>query len=456
MLDVAIVGGGISGLTLGFELRERGIRAQVLEARSVAGGTIQTVEEDGFHFETGPNGFLSRMPDTYLLAQRLGLQEQIISASPAAKTRYLFLGGELKPLPSGPFGLLGTSTLPLGARLRVFKEPFVRRRPAGLSEETVAGFVERRLGAAFVDTYVDAFVSGVFAGDPHRLSMDAAFPAMVAAEANHGSLVRGAMRSARARKKTNTNIPKGLLSFRGGMGVLIRALEEELGTDGLQLNTPVKGLKRATEGWEVQTDDELLTARSVVVATPAYRASALIEEIDADCASQLSEIPYAPVCVVGLGFERDQVRHPLDGFGYLCPEKEGRPILGCLFTSSVYAGCRAPANRVLLRIMLGGIRHPETIDGSDVEVVERALGEVRGPLGIKGDPCWTRMVRWERAIPQYHLGHQARVVGLRERLADTNPGLFLHGNAYEGVSVNDCIRTSGILADRIISELSSS
>ncbi len=447
MLDVAIVGGGISGLTLAYELGERGLKARVFEAKPVAGGNIQTVEEQGFFFETGPNGFLSRVPDTYRLAQRLRLEEQVISASPSAKTRYLCMGGELRALPSGLLALLRTSTLPFGARLRVLKEPFVGRRPTDVREETIAQFVGRRLGHALVDSYADAFVSGVFAGDPNRLSVDAAFPGMVTTEATHGSLVRGGIRAARARKKTHADIPKGLLSFSGGMGVLVRALEDQLGSDGLQLDTPVRALKQADEGWEIYVDGESVRAQTVVVATPAHCASDLIKEFHAESASRLLEIPYAPIGVVGLGFAREHIGHALDGFGYLCPEKEGQAILGCLFSSSIYAGNRAADDQVLLRIMLGGIRHPEAIEGSETEVIGRALDAIRGPLGIKGEPHWSKMVRWERAIPQYHLGHQALVATIREPLEDK--GLFLHGNAYEGVSVNDCIRTSGALAERI-------
>ncbi len=463
MHDVVIIGGGISGLALAHDLGRRSpeLSVLVLERGQRPGGTLRTIERDGFRAEAGPNGFLDRGTDTLDLVERLGLSEELTQASPAAKHRFIQSNGSLVPLPEGPGAFLKSPVLTPKGRARALLEPFIGPAEPG-TEETLTQFVSRRLGAEVAQTLADAFVTGIFAGDPEQLSVDAAFPRLRALEQAHGSLVKGAAHIRKERKAQGATDTKGLptgptgalVSFRDGMGALPRALASALGPERVRTEADAETIERAADGrYRVRSPSVGVEAPVVVVSTPAPLAADLIDDLDIEGAHWLRGIPYAPVAVVALGFRREQVTHDLDGFGYLCPEREGRPILGCLFPSSIYPGLRAPPEHVLLRVLLGGIRHPERLVGGE-DLIERiALDEIRGALGIEGAPVFREVVRYPRAIPQYVLGHRNRLADADARLSEIAPGVILHGNAYRGVGVNDCTTAALGTADRVLEQL---
>ena len=451
ILDVLVIGAGISGLTAAFRLKRAGRSVAVIEAAGRVGGAIETHVEGGFRFELGPNTVLENHPavSELLKEARLddGADREKIVASPAAKRRYLWKGDRLEPLPGGPPGLLRTPLFSLGAKFRLLREPWIgRRSPAEIEaepDETVASFVRRRLGGELLDYAVGPFVSGVYAGDPERLAVRWAVPKIFALEQEHGSLIRGAL------AKRKGPAPGGaMFSFREGLETLPRRLAREIGD--VRTGLSVRKVMRQAEAFLIETDAGRLAARSVLLAVPADVAARLLEEATDGKILAFAEIPYAPVAVVALGVKRSQIAHPLDGFGFLAPRRESLRLLGCLFPSTIFPG-RAPEGHVALSAFLGGRTDPEIVDPNLWED-PRLLGLVRKELGqaigLSGEPTVAILRRWPRAIPQYEVGH-GRFVQLAEEIERDLPGLHLAGNFLGGVSVPDCIRNATRIAGEI-------
>jgi len=437
-LDVAVVGGGISGLTTAFHLVRAGRRVAVLEAAARVGGAIETYAEGAWRFEMGPNTVVENHDSVGRLIRECGLESDRLTAAPAGKRRYLYKGGRLVPLPSGPGTFLGTSLFPLSAKLRLLREPWIRRPPDDV-EESIAQFVRRRLGGPFLDYAVGPFVSGVYAGDPERLSVRWAVPKIHALEREHGSLIRGAL----ARRKGPA--PGGaMISFRDGLEELPRRLAREIGD--VRTGTACSRVAPEEGGFRVETANGPVAAKRVVLAVPADVAAHLLDEATAGRSRLFADIPYAPVAVVSLGWRRDRVSHPLAGFGFLAPRKEGLRVLGCLFTSELFPG-RAPEGHVALAAFAGGRTDPEIVGWDDERIVSTVVAELRGPLGLQGEPAFRRIRRWPRAIPQYELGHGRFVERARE-IERALPGLSLGGNFLGGVSVPDCIKNATAMAIR--------
>ncbi len=451
VLDVLVVGAGISGLTAAFRLKRAGLCVAVIEASGRVGGAIETHSEAGFRFELGPNTVLENHSAVSDLLRDTGLDDEAhrekIVASPAAKRRYLWKGNRLEPLPGGPPGLLRTPLFSLGAKLRLLREPWVRRRSeaeiAAEPDETVAGFVRRRLGGELLDYAVGPFVSGVYAGDPERLAVRWAVPKIFALEQEHGSLVRGAL------AKRKGPAPGGaMFSFREGLETLPRRLAREIGD--VRIGIAARKVTRRAEGFLVETDAGPISAQKVVLAVPADVVARLLEEATGGKSLEFAEIPYAPVAVVALGVQRSQVTHPLDGFGFLSPRRESLRMLGCLFPSTIFPG-RAPEGHVALSAFLGGRIDPEIVDPaiwSDDRLLCLVRKELGQAIGLSGQPAIAIIRRWPRAIPQYEIGH-GRFVALAEEIERDLPGLRLAGNFLGGVSVPDCIRNASRISREI-------
>ena len=456
---IAIVGAGISGLATAYRLREgarergRDLALTILEAGPQPGGTVGTSSDGGFRVESGPNGFLDAKPETLRLCRDLGLDDELLRSSDAARRRFLLRGDRLEELPTSPPAFLRSPVLSRRGRLRVLAEPWIRPRPPDGAEETVADFGRRRLGAEAVDGLLDPMVSGVYAGDPARLSLDACFPRIAELERDHGSLIRAQIALRRERRAAGEAAggPSGpggtLTSLAPGLVSLVDALARTLG-EGIHTGTEVRSVEAGPGGsHRVRVEGgEDLEADLVVLACPAHAAARILALRSPDPASALEAIAYAPAAVIGLGFDREAVRHPLEGFGFLVPGRENRKILGTLWTSSIYPGHRAPEGAVLLRSIVGGARRPEMMELDDAELVAAVRGELRSILGIDADPVHTRVVRWPRAIPQYEIGHRERVARAEGALPG---GIRLTGNAYRGVALNDCTRE----AERIAAEI---
>ena len=452
MKTVAIVGGGITGLTAAFRLEQKKIPVTLYEAGPRAGGVIATERRDGYLAEFGPNSILATSPLIGSLIHDLDLESRRVEPGPNSRKRYVVRGGKPIALPQSPFGFFTTPLFSAGAKFNLLVEPFVHPA-AEAREESVAEFVQRRLGREFLDYAINPFVAGVYAGDPCRLSVRHAFPKLYALEQKYGSLIVGQIAGARARKRRAELSKQSakMFSFDQGLQVLTDALQSELDTD-LQLSTTVSRLEQTREGWIVATRREGREERhehsAVVFTAPVHRLPELQLLSDRYLNwSPLSQIHYPPVASVALGFRREDVAHPLDGFGMLIPEKERFSILGTLFSSSLFPN-RAPDGHVTLTSFLGGVRQPELALRGPEELVAVTVQDLRALLGVKGRPTFQHVAFFPKAIPQYEVGY-GRFEDLMREVEAKAPGFFLAGNYRHGIALGDSIVSGHRVADEV-------
>ncbi|MGC8915574.1 MAG: protoporphyrinogen oxidase [Thermoanaerobaculum sp.] len=449
-VDTIVIGGGVSGLALGFFARQAGQSVLVLEESPVAGGKIRTDWVEGFCCEWGPQGFLDNVPETLELVRLLKLENRLVKASNAAADRFILRNGKLRKVPLSPPAFLASDVLSLRGKLRVLAEPFI---PRGRDEdESVWAFARRRIGREAADVLVDAMVTGVFAGKAKELSLPATFPKMAYMERTYGSLT-WAMVSLRRRGGGGPAGPGGTLTtFSSGMQELTDALVAALGPH-LKLSSPVAavGYQEGKEArWSVRLESgQEILARQLAVTTPPPKTATLFAHLfPGEALAALREIPMPPVVVVMTAYRRPQpFAHPLSGFGFLVPSGEPRHILGTLFCHSIFPN-QAPPGTVLLRTILGGARKPEVASFSDEELVRLVRRELHAVLGGDPDPDLVRVFRHLEGIPQYTLGHLRRLAVLEET-ASRFPGLHLTGNAYRGVAVNACIAEAKKIAQAL-------
>jgi oxygen-dependent protoporphyrinogen oxidase len=467
---VAIIGAGISGLATAAWLDAAGVKVLVLESAPHAGGVMRSERYDDFLVETGPNSLLETTPHIGELIALAGLQEQAVYPGGAGSKRYILRRGKIFPLPMSPPAFLATPLFSLRAKLRLLREPFIKPAPPE-AEESIAAFVRRRIGSEFLDYAINPFVAGVYAGDPAQLSVRAAFPKLHALEQNYGSLIRGAIRGRKERavRAEKAKDRAGMLSFREGTGALPSALHRRLGGK-VQLNASKVQISPADHAlafekaepdkmWRItfntispQTAWNEIYARHVIITAPAYHVPALFSDGPAWRLAALRDVVYAPVAIVTTGFRREQVHHPLDGFGFLVPEKEQRRILGTLFNSTLFPN-RAPDGQVLMTTFVGGMRQPDLPNRDDRELQQLVLDELRDILGVSGAPDFFHIRRYQQAIPQYLLGHQ-RFLDLIDAVEREFPGLHFATNYRGGISVADCIKQAREMATTIHNDLS--
>ena len=447
-MRVAVLGAGIAGLTVAHALRREASRGgasldlEVFEAGPRAGGRIQTTDSGGFLIEWAADAFQTGSGPARTLVTELGLDRERIEASAGAARRYIFSKGRLHLVPSAPAAALGFSALTPAGRLRLVAEPLLAGRMS--REESVHAFAARHVGEEAARVLVGAFVRGVYAGDPKKLSVDAAFPRMREMERKHRSL---AIAMAKERRGSGRKT-KALWTLTRGMGSLMERLAQSLGTS-LKLGMPALRLSRAPE-YAAPTPFTVRFASgesrgfdSIVIATPAPDAAALLRDLDIEAANAVREIPCAGVAVVALGFRDEAFRSRPDGYGFLVAPGEDLPILGALFESNLFPG-RAPKGFVLVRAILGGVDRPDLVTLPDAQLIGLACQALDRAIGLKGGPERTWVRRQENAIPQYTLGHRERVAAVMKRLGSF-PGLYLAGNAYRGVSVGSIVED----ADRV-------
>jgi oxygen-dependent protoporphyrinogen oxidase len=458
MAHIAIVGGGLSGLSLAFRLGRLDAEhsVSVLEPHGRAGGNIATENHNGFRVETGPNGFLDRTPSVPRLVADLGLADELIAASEGSrKNRYVFVGERMRKLPRGPLGLLFTPLLGLRGKWQLITEPW-RKRPADVpADESVASFVSRRAGRQTADVFADALVTGIHGGDPAQLSVAAAFPRLPVMEREAGSVIRGFMRAAKLRKQealSRGEPPPGPLkmwSFHPGLGRLIEGLVDALGP-ALKTGVRVQSISESASvaPWKIYGDDgRAWSADVVVLACPAHEQASILAELDEGLADEVAGIPYNRIAVVALGYRRNDCPGALDGFGYIAPQNTRRDVLGVQWCSSIFPD-RAPPGCVLWRALCGGVHRGEMLDWPDERLVRAVHAEIQLAMGVRGEPVFQRIIRWDRAIPQYVIGHFDRLARIDTALKK-HPGLFLTGNAYRGVAMGDCVEQADVVADRI-------
>ncbi|HEY5231918.1 MAG TPA: protoporphyrinogen oxidase [Verrucomicrobiae bacterium] len=448
MKSVAIIGAGITGLTAAFYLKRKGVPVTVYEAGGRAGGVIQSVRNDGFLAESGPNTILETSPKIAQLVRDAGLETRKLNSNPKAGARYVVRGGRTVAMPSSQLGIFTSELLSAKAKFALVREPFVPPRRDG-REESVAEFVMRRLNREFLDRMVDALVAGIYAGDPHRLSVQHALPRLKALEDKYGSLIKGQVRGARERKQSGEvardRAPK--FSFDEGLQVLPDTIAAQLG-DSLKLNSPVTMLAQTGDGWRVSTANGEVEHNAVIYCGTAFKLAELKIETQTPLNfSTFAEIRYPPVASVVLGFRREDVAHSCEGFGMLIPKIEDFKILGAIFSSSLFPN-RAPAGHVLLSIYVGGERQPELAALPEDELVKLVCDDLRVLLGVRGQPVFTHHHFWPRAIPQYNLGY-GKFKDLLNEIESKARGLFFAGSFRDGVSLGDSIVSGVNIAERV-------
>lgn len=458
-MRVVVVGGGLAGLAVAFRLRSLAPFADVavLESRADVGGNLGTLHLDGFRLETGPNGFLDSKPGMLALCRDLGLADRLIAASEGSrKNRFVFVDGKVQKLPGSPLGILTTPVLSPSGKLAMLAEPLRRRPRSTPADESVAAFARRRFGREAADVFIDALVTGIHAADPEKLSVAAAFPRLVQFERESGSVLRGFLAASKrkrklARERGEKPGPSRMWSFREGLGVLVEQLKQRVApTTGVR----VTRVERVGRGWIVRGEGkDSWPADAVVLASPAFAQAEAVADLDPTLATDMAAIPYNRVAVVALGYRRSDVPGTLsdDGFGYIAPQNTKRDVLGVQWCSSIFQD-RAPPGFVLWRALCGGASRPDLFDLSDDELVRKCHEEMRLAMGVAGEPAFVRVVRWPRAIPQYHVGHLDRVARI-EAAVGRMSGLFVTGNAYRGVAMNDVAEQAEITGSAVAAYL---
>jgi protoporphyrinogen/coproporphyrinogen III oxidase len=451
--QVTVIGAGISGLACAYRLQQLGLDVAVFEANDSPGGMIESVEQNSVLFEAGPQSFQGT-PALLALIRELGLESQLQKADPRAP-RYVLLHGHLRKIPMSPQALLASTLLNPISRWRIASEPFKKSQPP-TEEESVATFVRRKFGHEILEYLVAPFVSGVYAGDPEKLSLKAAFPTLDEWERQYGSVLRGAMKS-RPPKEQRTGAPP-LCSFRHGVAALPRAMAVKLG-DAIQCDTRAVSVdfanagQRADGGAACQLrivrngQEQSASAGAVVIATPAYAAAHLLDTFSPHLAQTLSGIAYAPVAVVACTYYRQQVGDPLEGFGFLVPRGEKVRTLGTVWNSSLFPG-RAHEGSVTITSFIGGATDPEIMNLHEENIAAIVTGENARILGITGPPVEVAVWKYPRALPQYNLGHGHIVATIRDA-ESASPGLFFAGNYLEGPAVGKCIENGFQTAEAV-------
>ena len=448
--SVIVVGGGISGLVCAHALSKAGIQVLLLEASQHAGGMIASENHDGFLLELGPQSF-SGTAGLLDLCEELGIADQLLRA-PASAPRYVLINGALKAVPLNPSAMLTTSLLSSRTKWRIARDAIGSTR-APENDESIAAFVRRKFGEEALDRLVGPFVSGIYAGDPERLSLRSAFPQLYEAEKSAGSVIRGMLRAAKSRKPRERPT---LQSFQEGNQTLVRALASKIGSN-LQLGAEVVGVAARRESQDVKFEvrirggasEQVLLANRLVMAMDADVAGALLRDVNAAFQSVLSGIEYVPVAVVSLGYRREDVGHSLDGFGFLVPRSSGLRTLGTVWNSSLFPG-RAPAGHVLLTSFVGGATDPPAAALSGDALAQLVHREIASVLQIRAAAMFSHVQTYRRALPQYNIGYEKRL-GALEKLRRDFPGLFFVGNYLRGPAIGNCVDQAKETAQSLLS-----
>ena len=460
MKRIAIIGGGISGLSAAFRLEQKkkqGLRLEyvLLESGPRFGGVIQTERVGDFLVEAGPDSFLTEKAWAADLCAELGLRDELVPSNDAARKTYILVSGHLVPLPDGlmfmvPTKLLSALSSPLFSwttKLRMLREWFYRRVESS-SDFSVAKFVERHYGREMVDRVADPLLAGVYGGSADELSVRSVLPRFVEMEARYGSLGK-AMVAARTQQQSSGR--SLFTSLRSGMQQITDALLARIAAPARRANSAVERIGSESGKWLVMSSGRTEEFDAVVIAAPAYSASRLLQEANTELASVLSAIRYSSSVTVALGYdERVRVGLP-EGFGFLIPRTESHRIIAATFVHNKFSH-RAPDNRALIRCFLGGTRDEAILHLSDDEIAAIVKQDLLAILGIDNEPQFVRIYRWQKAMAQYEVGHRNRVERIRSLLGET-PGLALAGNYLGGIGVPDCVRAGSEAATKVLTEL---
>jgi protoporphyrinogen/coproporphyrinogen III oxidase len=486
MKSVVIIGGGISGLAATHRLSELSVAQQkpveitLLEASNRLGGIIQTETREGFIIERGPDSFISEKPEAVELTRRLGIDSHLIETNEKHRRSFIVRKGRLRPVPEG-FHLLAPSRMwpfvttgifSFSGKLRMAADLVIRRKTTnGIADESLASFVRRRLGKEALDRMAQPMVGGIYTADPEKLSLRATLPRFLEMEREHRSIIlamrhRGRAAVGPAEQKSGVSGARyGLfLSFDRGMQVLTDELARRLteirggsARSSARLNTQVLSIERlsAVEGalkWRIRTNQgETIGADAICLAIPSYAAASLLQSIHPQLSRKLDEICYASTATINLAYRRQDINHPLDGFGFVVPFIENRSMIACTFSSVKFAG-RAPGNHVLFRAFVGGALQPEMFQLDDEEILRRVKSDLRDLLGIRGEPVLVETTKWVKSMPQYEVGHLDRILKIERDVVELG-NIALAGNAYGGAGIPDCIRSGESAAEKLLISL---
>jgi oxygen-dependent protoporphyrinogen oxidase len=464
---VAIIGGGIAGLSAAYHLQKKSAEAgqplsySLFEAGAELGGKIVTDASDGFIIEGGPDSFISQKPWARDLCLELGLEDRLIGTNDAQRKTYVVQRNRLRPLPDGVMLIIPTRFLPfalsplisLPGKLRMAMDLIIPRRKEQ-GDESLSSFITRRLGREALEKIAEPLMAGIYVADPYRLSLRSTFPRFLDMEQRYGSLVRAMLHQKRMRKKMMAGrkpLPL-FMTLRGGLEELVQTLVSRLNGQ-IRTRTPVQALEKTADGFLLTTGEETVHADAVIMSAPAANARALIQPMHSELAAALSRIRYLSTATVSLAFDRSQVRHPLDGFGFVVPKTESCRLMACTIVSTKFQE-RAPEGKVLLRAFVGGYHNEELVDLSDDDMIDLVMNELDALLGIEGSPEKARVYRWRKANAQYDVGHAELVDRIEAMAADALPGLFFAGGAYRGVGIPDCIHHGEQAAEKCVRFLS--
>jgi oxygen-dependent protoporphyrinogen oxidase len=456
-VPVLVVGAGLSGLVCAYALRKAGIDALIVEASPRPGGVIHTERRDGYLLEYGPQSF-NATSIVLDLSRELRIDSQLVEAPPHAP-RFVFVAGELRAVPLSPPGFIASPLFSLATKAKVLRDVFGHTVPPA-SDESIAAFVRRKFSPELLEKLVGPFVSGIYAGDPEKLSARSAFPQLYEAEKSAGSVIRGLLRSGKKRGEHRA-VPvekPTLRTFRDGNQTLIDALATSLGPS-LRCSVEATSIRKNSASpnatvFEVTLSahgqQQTMLAESIIVATPTPQASALLRDVDQQFEATFQQIQYAPIAVVSLGYSTTSVRHSLDGFGFLVPRSSHLRILGTVWNSSLFPN-RAPESHVLLTSFVGGATDPQAIHLSEQQLTAIVHTELTSILGISQQPSFSSIWTYPRAIPQYNIGHAEQMSHL-EQLHGIHPNLYVTGNYLRGPAIGACIEQALAVACQVVNK----
>ncbi len=460
MKRVAIIGAGISGLTVAYKLKKMGLKdveIKVFEKNTRAGGTILTEKYSGFIIEAGPDCFITEKPWALELASEIGLGSRLIGTIPEKRITYVLSEGTLHPIPEGLILMIPTKILPLitstlftiQGKLRMGLELFISRKK-DTRDESLAEFIIRRFGREALEKIAEPLVAGVHAGEPGNMSVKSSFSRFVEMEKKYRSLILGTLKMRREFKRKYGRFEEKsmFMTFVSGLGEMIEKLEELIGKETIVLNREITDIRKRADGFIItysKNEDERFDA--LVLAVPSYISANLLKNTSPELSNLLRNIPFVSTATVTLVYKTDNFAHPLNGYGFVIPSKEKRKIMAVTWTSSKFK-FRVPDGFVMLRCFVGGVRNSHLLDLEDSELIKIILEELKTIMGIQSEPYFTKIYKWHRAMPQYIIGHEKNLQ-LIEKELQRFPGLFLTGSSYRGIGISDCIKNAGEVAEKV-------
>jgi oxygen-dependent protoporphyrinogen oxidase len=465
MKRVAVIGAGIAGLSASYSLEKKAkdagieLNIDLIEKQGRTGGNIVTEKADDLVIEGGPDCVFSEKPAALKLCEELGLENQLLKTNEDKKGTFIYWKEELHDLPEGVMLMVPTmikpmlfsSLITLTGKLRIGIELLIPQK-TDLTDETLAQFVTRRFGRELLDKIAEPLVAGIHAGHPETMSIRSSFPRFVALEEKYRSLIKGML----IRKKEMAAITRGrkpkytmFMTIKDGLQVLPDTIRNSLKATALKLDVEVASLSRNTDGLVLNTDRGLLRPYdSVVIATPSYVASKIVNDVSPELASQLDEIPYVSTATVSLAYSTSNIDQSLNGFGFLVPKISKRRIMAATYTSNKFS-YRAPEGKFLIRVFVGGASNESLVFQEDKKIIKMVREELEDILGIRAEPLFAKVYKWEKAMPQYTVGHLDRLSHIEET-ASKLPGLYLAGSAYKGIGISDCIVSADNVANEVV------